>query len=99
MYPIPDNRYLVTIDYQSLYPACDSEGNEKATLVDDEDYINIPERYEQLFKSALLPKAMYYAIASETDENYNGYKEQYEEAYKLLIKYSRGIDIDKTIGW
>ena len=42
---------------------------------------------------------MYYAIASETDENYNGYKEQYEEAYKLLIKYSRGIDIDKTIGW
>ena len=57
------------------------------------------ERYEQLFKSALLPKAMYYAIASETDENYNGYKEQYEEAYKLLIKYSRGIDIDKTIGW
>ena len=99
LYPIPDNRYLVTIDYLSLYPACDSEGSEKATLVDDEDYINIPERYEQLFKSALLPKAMYYAIASETDENYNGYKEQYEEAYKLLIKYSRGIDIDKTIGW
>ena len=99
LYPIPDNRYLVTIDYLSLYPACDSEGSSKATLEDDEDYIDIPERYEQLFKSALLPKAMYYAIASETDENYNGYKEQYEEAYKLLIKYSRGIDIDKTIGW
>ena len=99
LYPTPDNRYLVTIDYLSLYPACDSEGSEKATLVDDEDYINIPERYEQLFKSALLPKAMYYAIASQTDENYGGYKEQYEEAYKLLIKYSRGIDIDKTIGW
>jgi len=99
LYPTPDNRYLVTVDYQSLYPACDSEGSEKATLVDDDDYINIPEKYEQLFKSALLPKAMYYAIASETDENYNGYKEQYEEAYKLLIKYSRGIDIDKTIGW
>ena len=99
LYPTPDNRYLVTIDYLSLYLACDSEGSEKATLVDDEDYINIPERYEQLFKSALLPKAMYYAIASETDENYSGYKEQYEEAYKLLIKYSRGIDIDKTIGW
>ena len=99
LYPIPDSRYLVTIDYLSLYPACDSEGSEKATLVDDDDYINIPERYEQLFKSALLPKAMYYAIASETDENYNGYKEQYEEAYKLLIKYSRGINIDKTIGW
>lgn len=99
LYPTPDERTLVTIDYLMLFPACNEDGEEKYTLEDDTDYINIPEKYEGLFKCALLPKAMYYAIASETDENYNGYKEQYEEAYKLLLKYCRGINLDKVIGW
>ena len=48
---------------------------------------------------ALMPLAMVYAIASETDENHSGYKRQYDEAYKNLIEFSRGIDIEKRIGW
>ena len=65
----------------------------------DSDYIDIPERYEILFENALITLTMVYAIASESDENYAGYLKQYNDAYKLLIEFTKGIELDKRIGW
>lgn len=99
LYPTPDDTYSVEVEYWTIFAACDEDGTSKATLENENDYIDIPEKYENLFKMALMPLAMVYAIASETDENHSGYKRQYDEAYKNLIEFSRGIDIEKRIGW
>ena len=99
LYPTPDAAYTVKIEYWTFFAACDKDGNSKATLEDETDYIDIDEKYEHLFKAALLPLCMLYAIASESDENYSGYKNQYDDAYKILIEFTRGIEIDKRIGW
>lgn len=99
LYPTPDANYTVDIDYMTLYTAKAANGLSKATLENQTDYIDIPAKYEVLFKSALLPFAMTYAIASESDENYSGYMQQYKDAYKLLIKHTTGIKQDKIIGW
>lgn len=42
---------------------------------------------------------MLYAIASEQDENYSGYKEQYDRAYKILINYTSGLKKEKRVYW
>ena len=99
LYPTPDDNYKIEVDYNSIFAAKTFNGISKATLENEDDYIDIPAKYEQLFKSALLPLAMKYLIASPSDENYPDYKQQYEDAYKILIKHTTGIDIDKTIGW
>ena len=99
LYPQPDSVYVVDIDYLTIYPAKAQNGVPKNTLIKDTDYIDIPIEYEELFKSALLPFAMTYAIASEKDENYSGYMQQYKDAYKLLVKNTKGINKDKIIGW
>lgn len=99
LYPTPDNNYILDVDYWTIFSACDSNGNSKATLENEKDYIDIEEKYENLFKMALLPLCMMYAISSETDEYYSGYKKQYEDAYKNLIEYTRAIDTEKRIGW
>ena len=36
-------------------------------------------------------------IASEGDENYSAYKKQADKAYRLLIKYSKGVGKDKIM--
>lgn len=100
LYPTPDNKYIITIDYLSVYPVCDEEETEKAALENETDYINIPEHLNELFMGALMPLTMWnYLIASESDENSSAYQIQYERAYKQLIKYAKGIDTEKTIGW
>ena len=99
LYPAPDGVYTVNIEYWTIFAACDENGNSKATLEEETDYINIPEKYEYLFKAALLPLCMVYAIADDSDENHSGYKRQYDDAYKILIDYARGIELDKRIGW
>ena len=35
-------------------------------------------------------------VASENDENYSAYLKQADRAYKLLIKYAKGVKLDKT---
>lgn len=99
LYPTPDDIYQIEIEYWSMFAACEEDGTSKANLENEADYIDIPEKYENLFKMALLPLAMMYAIASEADENYSGYKTQFDNAYKNLIEFARGIDIEKRIGW
>ena len=99
LYPTPDDSYDVEIEYWTIFAACDEDGNSKATLEVDTDYIDIDEKYESIFKAALLPLCMVYAIASDSDENHSGYQRQYEDAYKMLVEFTRGIEIDKRIGW
>lgn len=99
LYPTPDKSYDIEVEYITFDAACDEDGETKANLVEETDYINIEERYEDLFEKALMPLAMTYLIASESDENFSQYKEQYERAYKNLIDFCRGADIDKRIGW
>lgn len=99
LYPTPDKAYTVNVEYLTFNAACDSEGTEKANLKEETDYINIDERYADLFENTLMPLAMTYLIASDTDENFSQYKAQYENAYKNLIEMCKGADIEKTIGW
>lgn len=99
LYPTPDNVYSIKIGYSTIFAACDKDDTEQATLKEDDDYVNIPEMYEELFRCALLPLAMMYLIASETDENYSAYKWQYERALKTLIKQVQGMKKDRIKGW
>ena len=36
-------------------------------------------------------------LSSEGDENYSAYKKQSEIAYRLLVKYSKGVGLDKSV--
>ena len=99
LYPAPDNTYTVVIEYLTLAIGEDDFGDSVYTLKNDNDTINIPEKYENIFKNALITKSMLYAIASESDENYSGYKEQYDRAYKILINYTSGLKKEQRVYW
>lgn len=99
LYPTPDNVYTVNLEYLTLAIGEDDFGTSIYYLQNDEDSINIPEKYENIFKNVLITKSMLYAIASETDENYSGYKEQYERAYKILIDYTSGLKKERKVFW
>ena len=85
-YPAPDDMYKVNITYYTFAVGKDSDGNPIYALRDENDAIDIPQAYEQLFVNALISKAMMYVLASPADENYAGYSIQFEKAYRLLIK-------------
>lgn len=99
LYPTPDNIYPVSVEYLTLAIGESDFGDAIYTLENDNDSINIPEKYETIFKNALITKSMLYAIASETDENYSGYKEQFAKAYKILLNYTAGINREKRVTW
>lgn len=99
LYPAPNETYSVNIEYLTLAIGEDDFGDSVYSLKNDNDTIDIPEKYENIFKNALITKSMLYAIASEQDENYSGYKEQYDRAYKILIDYTSGLKKDKRIYW
>jgi len=99
LYPTPDDVYTVVIEYLTLAIGTNDFGDNIYSLVNDKDFIDIPEKYETIFKNALITKSMLYAIASENDENYSGYKEQYDKAYKILLNYTSGINKDKRVTW
>lgn len=99
IYPTPDNAYTLNIRYLLLPYGLNAEDDEIYELNEEDDYINIPEKYETLFKNCLISLAMMYAIADESDENYSGYKQQYEDALATLIKYCRNSIIDRNITW
>ena len=85
-YPTPDDMYEINIEYLTFAVGKDSDGKAIYGLVDEDDTIDVPVAYEQLFLNALISKSMMYVLASPTDENYAGYNIQYDKAYKLLIK-------------
>lgn len=96
-YPSPDGEYEIKIEYLELAIGEDRMGDKLYELKEETDEITVTEKYEVLFKNALVTKAMCYAIASKQDENYAGYLEQYENAYKTLVSYCIGIDKDKRV--
>lgn len=98
-YPTPDDNYNVTIEYLTLAIGEDDFGDSVYSLKNDNDTIDIPQKYENIFKNALITKSMLYAIASESDENYSGYKEQFDRAYKILINYTSGLKKEKRVYW
>ena len=72
-------------------------GEEIYVLKNDSDTISIPPHLEELLKNAIITRTMLNSIASEGDENYSAYKKQSETAYRLLMKYSKGVGQDKAI--
>ena len=98
-YPVPDDTYIIEVGYLSSMPACNKDDEEKANLTEDDDYINIDEKYEDFFRNTLLPLSMMYLIASETDENYSAYAWQYESALKQLKKCTTSVKVERVKGW
>lgn len=92
LYPTPDAFYNVQMKYLTLEIGYSEEGDVRFEFLEDGDYLDIPEEYETLFKNVLIKKAMLYAVCAPSDENYPGYLEQYNNAYKTLIKYCTGLD-------
>ena len=94
---VPEEKGLLTIDYYTLAVGQNKNEEEIFALKNADDVLIIPEHLEELFKNAVISRAMLNSIASESDENYSAYKKQSETAYRLLVKYSKGVGIDKTI--
>ena len=71
--------------------------NEKVALseinltIADGDYITV------IGGNGAGKSTMLNSIADEKDENYSAYKKQSETAYRLLVKYSKGVGQDKAI--
>ena len=97
LYPIPMAQYIVTTDYLTLAIGENAAGEEIFALKEDTDVITVPAHLEELLKNAIISRTMLNSIASEGDENYSAYKKQSETAYRLLIKYSKGVGLDKNI--
>ena len=97
LYPIPQEKGLVTIDYMTLAIGENAEGEEIFALKKDSDILTVPVYLEELMKEAIITRTMLNTIASESDENYSAYLRQANKAYKLLIKYSKGVGQDKIV--
>lgn len=97
LYPTPQEKGLLTIDYTTLAIGENSQGEEIFVLKNDSDVLTVPVYLEELMKEAIITRAMLNTIASESDENYSAYLKQANRAYKLLIKYSKGVRPDKSI--
>lgn len=97
LYPTPCERNIVTIDYHTLVIGETATGEELYALKSAEDTLNIPVYLEELAKDAIVTRTMLNSIASESDENYSAYKKQADKAYKLLVKYSKGVGPEKKV--
>lgn len=95
--PIPTEKSIITIEYITLAIGENSNGDEIFSLKNDTDTVTIPTHLEEIFKNAVISRTMLNSIASESDENYSAYKKQSEIAYRQLIKYSKGVGLDKTV--
>ena len=98
IYPTPDKAYRIDITYLLMPYALSEEGEYLYELKNEDDYVNIPEKYEAMFKNCLISLAMMYAIAEETDENYSSYERQYNDALMVLMDYCKeGIEDKRVI--
>jgi len=96
-FPTPKERCLITIDYYTLAIGENKTGEEIFTLKDDYDTLSVPQHLEELLKNAIISRAMLNSIASESDENFSAYKKQSETAYRLLVKYAKGVGCEKSV--
>lgn len=97
LYPAPNEKFIVSIDYITLAIGENNNEEEIFSLKNSDDVILIPEYLEEIFKNAVISRTMLNSIASEGDENYSAYKKQSEMAYRQLVKYSKGVMADKLI--
>lgn len=97
LYPTPAEKGIVTIDYLTLTIGENAEGDEIYSLKKDSDTLSVPVHLEALMKEAIITRTMLNTIASESDENFSAYKKQADKAYKLLVKYSKGVGLDKSV--
>lgn len=97
LYPVPIEKSIITIDYLTLTIGENSNGDEIYSLQNDSDTLSVPPHLEALMKEAIITRTMLNTIASESDENFSAYKKQADKAYKLLVKYSKGVGLDKSI--
>ena len=97
LYPTPQEKGLVTVDYITLVIGETAEGEEIYSLKNDSDILTVPVHLEELMKEAIITRTMLNSIASESDENYSAYKKQADRAFRLLVKYSKGVGQDKSI--
>ena len=74
-----------------------ADGEEIYSLKKDSDVLTVPVHLEELMKEAIITRTMLNTIASESDENYSAYLKQADRAYKTLIKYSKGVGLDKSV--
>ena len=97
LYPTPVEKGIVTIDYSTLAVGENAQGEEIYALKNDTDTLTVPIHLEELMKEAIITRTMINTIASEADENYSAYAKQADRAYRLLIKYSKGVGQDKSV--
>lgn len=97
LYPIPSEKFIVTIDYLTLALGEDKNGENIYSFKNEDDIILIPEHLEEIFKYAVISRTMLNSIASESDENYSAYKKQSEISYRQLVKFSKGVGLEKAI--
>ena len=97
LYPVPAAKSLITIDYHTLVIGESASGEEIYSLQNADDVLTVPVYLEELAKEAIITRTMLNSIASENDENFSAYKKQADKAYKLLVKYSKGVGEDKKI--
>ena len=95
--PVPEAQSIVTIDYTTLAIGENASGDEIYALKNGSDMVTVPEHLEELLKNAIISRTMLNSIASEGDENFSAYKKQSETAYRLLIKYAKGVGQEKAI--
>ena len=97
LYPVPMEKGIVTLDYLTLTVGENANGDEIYSLQKDSDILSVPVHLEALMKEAIITRTMLNTIASESDENFSAYKKQADKAYKLLVKYSKGVGLDKSV--
>jgi len=97
LYPTPDEVYKVDISFLSLVYSYDENFSPLFSLKNPDDTIDLPTHLNQLFLNALITKTMLFSIASKSDELYSGYKEQFDKAFKLLVKYSSPTYFQKKV--
>ena len=95
--PTPLEKCIITIEYTTLAIGENKKGEEIYSLAEDSDILTVPAHLEELLKNAIVSRTMLNSIASESDENFSAYKKQSETAYRLLIKYAKGVGIDKAV--
>lgn len=96
-YPTPQEQSIVTIDYTTLCVGENKSGEEIFVLSEEDDSVLVPSHLEELLKNAVIARTMLNSIASESDENYSAYKKQSETAYRLLVKYAKGVGGEKKV--
>lgn len=100
LHPTPDNVYVLTVKYDTLKTAkrlVSGKYEEVDNLEEDNDILNVPPQFEDMYLQALYAKTMVYLIIDNTDENYEPYERSFNEAMAVLLKNSSGITGDTRI--